>query len=1005
MLALVLAALRARRAQALTLLLLSTLAAAATAAAPWYVLASTERIATRHMESAPIRERSLETIGEGPVEGGSIEAQLAAAAEQTRRIVGLTGFTSYTGAYLAGEVSAATAQPGGNGQPGGGGQPGAAGGSRSTNSPVTLRTDACSHASIEGACPAAAGEVMLSYRSARFLRVKAGDTLTFAGSGVPHPLQLKVVGVYRPDNVRDPFWSSNDQLMAASLPTGAPPDMTEPVDDALLTTPATFDKSLSTVPVRTIVDMVAQPQLLVDQTPEDVRAHLDAATVEAGNNRLTLNTQLQATIQRVERDRRLVSLGVPVGAFQLLVLCWFALYIAVKYTGEERRPDIGLVKLRGATRGRTWALVSGQSALPMLAGAVLGLPIGWAAATAVTGPIHDAAVNEQALTLSAGAVVLAVLGALLAALLAERRALSSSVAELLRQGRVRIRLWRELFDLILVALAVAAVYQVKTRASGDAAGLALLAPGLAALAFALVAARLVTFAAGRLVEGALRHGRAARALTAIYLARRPGVHRLAALMIVTVALLCTSALTWSAGRTDGRTRAEMEVGADRVLTVRAESRLALLNAVRAADPGGEHAMAAVESLVSGYDRVLLVDSPRLAKVATWRPEYGPDAAQTAALLHPDAPKPVAVTGGELTVDFDAHVTGNDASRVVFLDVVLADPKGNRLTARAGPLADGRKTLKLPVAACATAPGCRLSSLQIVQSTQEQRVFFASRPGVEVTVHGITQSGPNQGGDQPVLSKEMLGDRTRWRLGVNGNPPNLIVTAVGDGLRLTVAPVRTGVADPGVYPLDTPAPLASVRATEIQPRRVGDQRVTYGSTSISETVAETARRLPRLGEKGVIIDLEYADRLGADFGAGESLQVWLNAGAPRDITDRLRAEGVIVLGEESIDGVADRYASLGPPLTLQFMLLSAIVGLALAIGSAFVVAAVERRPRSRELGALRAQGAPVRLVRRVGVEGYLVLAGISLLFGLILAALIRAYIGDVLPYFADGWSAS
>ena len=283
------------------------------------------------------------------------------------------------------------------------------------------------------------------------------------------------------------------------------------------------------------------------------------------------------------------------GAFQLLLLCWFALYLAVKYTGDERRPDVGLVKLRGATRGRTWALVGGQSAVPMLAGAVLGLPVGYLVATAVTGPIEEPSVVSQALSLSVGAVVVAVFGALLAALLAERRSLGATVAELLRQTPGKARAWRDLFDLVLVIIAGIAVYQVKTRASGDAAGLALLAPGLAALACALVASRLITAVAGRLVEGALRHGRPARALTAIYLARRPGVHRLAALMIVTVALLGTSYITWDAGVTAGRTRAELEVGADRVLTVRAENRLALLQAVRAADPSGKQAMAVVQS--------------------------------------------------------------------------------------------------------------------------------------------------------------------------------------------------------------------------------------------------------------------------------------------------------------------------------------------------------------------------------------------------------------------------
>ncbi|WP_238008174.1 FtsX-like permease family protein [Dactylosporangium sp. AC04546] len=986
MLALVLAALRARRAQALTLLVLSTLAAAAAAAAPWYVLASTERVATRHMETAPIQERSLETIGETKIEGGSITDIVAAQAELTQQVVGLDGFTVYTQAHVTGQSSTVPAS--------------SASEPRSTGSPLVMRTDACEHAVIEGRCATAAGEAMLSYRTARFLRLKAGDPIVFTSTNLNEPAQLTVVGVYRPDDPADPFWSSNSQLVAQSLPTSPPPEITEPVDDAVLVGAATLD-AIKPKNVRTITDLIAQPALLVDHQPDVVRAYLDAATVDAANNRLTLTTSIYEVIKDIERDRQLVSLGVPVGAFQLLILCWFALYLAVKYTGEERRPDIGLVKLRGATRGRTWSLVGGQSGLPMLGGAVLGLPLGYLVATAVNGAIRDPAVRDQAFQLSLGAVALAVVGALLAALLAERRSLGASVAELLRQSPARAGAWRDLLDLVLVIIAVAALWQLRNRAEGDVAGLALLAPGLAALAFALVAARLITYGAGRLVEGALRHGRPARALSAIYLARRPGVHRLAALIIVTVALLCTSFLTWNAGQEAGRHRAELEVGADRVLTVRAENRLALLEAVRRADPGGKSAMAAVQSLSSGNDRVLLVDSPRLAAVAAWRPEYGLSAAQTAALLHPKAPDPVYVTGGQLTLDVTNHYTVPDRQRVVVLDVVMADPAGTRTVVRLGPLTEGQQRLTAPVPACTKAPGCRLSSLNIMQSTLEQKIFFASRPGIEVTVHGITQSGP----DQTVVGRETLADRSRWRLDVNGVPPNLIVVPATDGLLLKVAPIRTGGAtDPGVYPLDAPAPIMSVRARPLKPRLIGDQRVSYGTTALTETIGATAARLPRLGEQGVLVDLEYADRLAADFGAGESLQVWLARDAPPDLPDKLRKEGLIVLGEESIDSVAERYASFGPPLTLQFMLLSAIIGVALAAGATIIVAAVERRPRARELAALRHQGASARLVKRVSIEGYLVLVGVSVLLGLLLAALIHAYVGDVMPYFADGWSA-
>ena len=338
----------------------------------------------------------------------------------------------------------------------------------------------------------------------------------------------------------------------------------------------------------------------------------------------------------------------------------------------------------------------------------------------------------------------------------------------------------------------------------------------------------------------------------------------------------------------------------------------------------------------------------------------------------------------------------EAGRTLFFEAVLADPDGNRLVARVGPLAAGAAVLKAQVPACTTAPGCRLSSLAITQSTLEQRVFFAARPGIDVTVRGLSAGSP-------VLGADALADRTRWRLAVSPAPPNLIVSPTGGGLLLRVAPIRPGPAsDAGVYPVDTPAPIASIRAKKLQQRIAGDQRVTYGSASIAERIVGSATRLPRLGDQGVLIDLEYADRLGADFGAGESMQVWLAPGAPGDIVDRLQKQGLIVQGEESIDGVAARYASFGPPLTLRFMLLSAIVGLALAIGAASVVAAVERRPRGRELSALRIQGAPARLVQRVAVEGYLILVGVSILVGVLLVVLIRAYIGDVLPYFADGW---
>ena len=119
-------------------------------------------------------------------------------------------------------------------------------------------------------------------------------------------------------------------------------------------------------------------------------------------------------------------------------------------------------------------------------------------------------------------------------------------------------------------------------------------------------------------------------------------------------------------------------------------------------------------------------------------------------------------------------------------------------------------------------------------------------------------------------------------------------------------------------------------------------------------------------------------------------------------DALR--GLTILGDQTVRGVTDRYTHLGPPLALRFALGSALIGLLLAAGCFAVVTAVERPPRRAELDALRAQGAPARLTKRVAIGGHAVLIGVALVAGLAAALLLRLTIGDVVPFFADGWVA-
>ena len=102
---------------------------------------------------------------------------------------------------------------------------------------------------------------------------------------------------------------------------------------------------------------------------------------------------LESVVERIWLDQQLVYFGVPVGAVQLIVLCWFALFLAVRQTGEERRLDVAKLKLHGSRRRDLWLLVAGQSAVPLLAGGLVGLVLGPFLARLAAGDVTGAALR------------------------------------------------------------------------------------------------------------------------------------------------------------------------------------------------------------------------------------------------------------------------------------------------------------------------------------------------------------------------------------------------------------------------------------------------------------------------------------------------------------------------------------------------------------------------------------------------------------------------------------
>jgi putative ABC transport system permease protein len=734
------------------------------------------------------------------------------------------------------------------------------------------------------------------------------------------------------------------------------------------------------------VDFVATLDAFRARDPQLHALAFERGAARLGTQNVSVSSEMRALADRIFDDQQLIYVGVAVGAGELLLICWFALFLAVSQTSPERRPDVGLLKMRGVRRRDVWRLLAGQSVIPLAAGGVVGLVAGPALAWWTGGGVVGDEIRQAMWVAVLATTALAVVGAVVAALVAERRMLRESVSSLGRGVVGHRRNWRSsVFDALVVLVAAAAVYQVKAGSSGgglNSRGVELAAPILLALAVGVLSARLIPVAAAWIGRRALRAGRVSTGLAAMHLARRPGTTRVLGLVAVVVAVLAGTAQNWSAADRARHERALFEVGDDRVLTVEAPSSARLLAAVRQADPSGKYAMAVVESQVG--NPLLALDATRMAAVLPQLPAYGlADWPSIAAALHPATTAPVGVNGGALDLD----VTWSSPSPAgVSVVATLQATEGPATTVAFGPLRAGRHTYPAPATNCSA--GCRLVSLTVTSG--------ADRPPADsvATVHAI-------GG---VSAAGLFGDRTRWRADVVEGAQIPRITTSPDGLAVTITTETLAGGTPlhaGVYVLDATTPVPVVSSGDFGLNSGGDPRTALtDSTAQPVRIVARAALLPRIGT-GLLVDLEYADRLAAIHTTG-TMQVWLAAGAPDSLTRQLTDAGLKIVAEQSVADRVDTLAAQGPPAALRFLLLVGFLGVLLALISFAVMAAVEKRTRSAELSALRRQGMRQTAVRRIAVGGYAALIVAAVVVGAVTAAVLTSFFPTALPVFGDNW---
>jgi hypothetical protein len=960
MIALVLSMLRARLGRALTALALAVVAVAAAVAGPAFMAAADRSVIADELSQATPAEQALET--QQTIElGDSRDRTFESGAPALLSGPGLTPvFAAEFDAYLQGPVKGGTPR-------------------------LVFRDGVCAHVRmVQGRCPVGTNEIMLGEATSALIGVHSGQTVMEQESittkdgptAIGDPATLSVVGIFRVIDTGAPYWA--DQHYFDSDPGGfGSSGITEPAFASRGTLEAlTHGKE------RQSVDSLLDPGALTPQGLASVRAGVMAARSRGQASGFTVNTGIPALFARVDADRSTLREVVPLAAVPLVVLTWLVMLLAAGYATETRRAEVGLLKLRGTTLLGRWWLMLGESVLAILVGSVLGYLAGYAVVAATArlllsnpGPV---APSWQPLRWAGAAV----LGTLIVTVLATRRPFAVPVADLLRQVPPRGRSWRGLvLEAMLYPLTVAAVAQM-LASHGRLTGIMLLAPGLVVLAFALLVARLVGPVAGWVGGRALRGGRLGLALGALRLARRPGAARLLALLVVAVAQL-TLAVTGVDIASQARVeRATIEQGASRVLNVLPVERGLLLDAVRAADPTGRYAMAVetVPAGVGGDYPVLAVDSSRLAAVALWPRSDGMSAAQAAAALRPPTHQALTVAGDEIGLDLTADDV--DPTQGLQLLVHLAPLDGSSaLVNEFGPLRSGRHTYVAPTPGCRH--GCRIMGLEV---SQPNGAGF----DLHLVVHGLTQ------GDPATPVDAGFAEAGRWRGPASTGGANVPKLATApDGLTVALTDNGLGV-DPWILPADAPYPLPAVATAPLG-------RDTLGGLDGNEqpvVSAGTVEVLPHLGTRGLLVDMEYAERDARETGEAVQPQVWLAADAPANLVDRLHQVGLTITGSQTTAARVRYLNRQGPAAGLRFHLLAGALAVVLALSGLAMIATVDRRAGG-QLRALRIQGVPRTALRAANGYGYLGLVLAALVLGPIAAAGTWALTGRSIPLFADG----
>ncbi len=323
------------------------------------------------------------------------------------------------------------------------------------------------------------GGVLLSQDMGTNLGARVGDVVTLALPGAGRPYRARVTGIVNMTRADALFQPTDPAAQAASF---------KPPVDVVIMEYATFARTLRARLARAAAPasnggvvqqagstLVEQVHLALDRAalPDDPAAAqartlaLRRAIEKAFPGQIQVTDNVGAALDTLKGDITWATVLVVFLALPGVAVAAYLTREAAAALALAQRRELALLRARGLGPREVLTLAALSSALLALAGAALGLALGWLVALWAAGP---ALLTPQVTGLALQSAALAVLGALLLSAVTTylplRAMLAREVATERRAGqRERPPLWRRLYLDVAALIGAAAVYQI-TQANG-----------------------------------------------------------------------------------------------------------------------------------------------------------------------------------------------------------------------------------------------------------------------------------------------------------------------------------------------------------------------------------------------------------------------------------------------------------------------------------------------------------------------------------------------------------